>query len=368
MKQSYCMKDLKVRIAERGVCTNVAIQQMLVAEHLQEIKKHRGEEATIDSTVQPSPAPIKILSSMRRKFSQHCGRQPSPSRLPPMLSLSTPSSPSTIPDEARFPTRALQQRRRSDFACLRPVDTTMEHQSSKQPHHHRTRSIDMLSHEKSSTNSSHQNSRFSLFHRFSTKRNQRPDNETIEHQSNKQPHNEISRSVSLPCLEKQSTNNANEQRRLLLFDLLHSKHSQQLDEASTENQSSSSNQSQHDGSRSADLLCHEEPSTSNTHQLSLFDHFPSKHSQHPADKTTEYKPIKRSQSLNVLKKSSEEERSTKNKHPPRRFPSSKNSKPPGEPTMENESSKQPHHEGSQSVNLFSQVEPSTGNKHQFSLV
>jgi hypothetical protein len=111
MNQHTSFKDLKAKISERGVCTNVAIQQMLVAEHIQEMNKCRVEEATIDSTVQPSPAPIKILSSMRRRFSQHCDSRPSLNRFAKsMRSLATPSAPSTIPvNDERVSTHALDR-------------------------------------------------------------------------------------------------------------------------------------------------------------------------------------------------------------------------------------------------------------------
>ena len=110
MKQSYCMKDLKVRIEKNGVCTNFAIQQMLVAEHLQEMKEHKKEEEPVDSTVLLPPVPTKIMSSMRNIFSQQGGSSPTLNRFAKsMRSLSTPS---TIPeDDERVFTHAFDRGR-----------------------------------------------------------------------------------------------------------------------------------------------------------------------------------------------------------------------------------------------------------------
>ena len=58
-------------MAKHGVCTNFAVQQILVAEHIQDLQKRKEEEYPEDSTVLLSP-PIKIMSKMRRRFSQHC--------------------------------------------------------------------------------------------------------------------------------------------------------------------------------------------------------------------------------------------------------------------------------------------------------
>ena len=129
-----------------------------------------------------------------------------------------------------------------------------------------------------------------------------------------------------------------------------------------------SKQAHHDRSLRADLLSHEKPCscTSNNHQLAL-----AWLSQQPtAGPAAEYQPIRRSHTDNLLKgSSSHEERSTKNKHPPRRFPH-KNSKPSDDPTMETTESSSKHlrYERSQSVNLFSRVELPTVDKLRFSLV
>ena len=139
MNQPTCLKDLKARISERGICTNSAIQQMLVAEHIQQMIKCREEEDTAESMVLHSQ-PIKRMSKIRARFSQHCNnnqRSVNPvSRVPRVPSLSTVS---TILDDERFLTRAFRRRSEENLQKLvRPAETTiMEHQSSKQSRHHR---------------------------------------------------------------------------------------------------------------------------------------------------------------------------------------------------------------------------------------
>ena len=136
MNQPTCLKDLKARISERGICTNSAIQQMLVAEHIQQMIKCREEEDTAESMVLPSE-PIKLMSKIRARFSQHCiNNKRSVNPVPRVPSLSTAS---TILDDKRFLTRAFRRRSEENLQNLVwPADTTiMEHQSSKQSRHHR---------------------------------------------------------------------------------------------------------------------------------------------------------------------------------------------------------------------------------------
>lgn len=145
MNQHTCFKDLKAKISERGICTNSAIHQMLVAEHIQEMNKCRVEEDTADSTVLLSQ-PIKIMSKIRARFSQQRSVIPVP-RVP---SLSTAS---TILDDKRFLARAFQRRSEENLqklVWLRPAETTME-----QPRHHITKGVEFLSHEVASTGNKH---------------------------------------------------------------------------------------------------------------------------------------------------------------------------------------------------------------------
>ena len=119
MNQHTSFKDLKARISERGICTNSAIQQMLVAEHIQEMNKRRVEEDTADSTVLLLSQPIKIMSKIRARFSQQRSVIPVP-RVP---SLSTAS---TILDDKRFLARAFQRRSEENLqklVWLRPAAT-----------------------------------------------------------------------------------------------------------------------------------------------------------------------------------------------------------------------------------------------------
>ena len=137
MNQHTSFKDLKARISERGICTNSAIQQMLVAEHIQEMVKCREEENTADSMVLSSQ-PIELMSKIRARISQHCNNNrrsvvPIP-RVPPL------STASTILDDKRFLTRAFRRRSEENLQKLVwPADTTImeHHQSSKQSRHHK---------------------------------------------------------------------------------------------------------------------------------------------------------------------------------------------------------------------------------------
>ena len=112
MHQNHCMKDLRARMKRHGVCTNYAVQQILVAEHIQEIKR-RGEEDdktkdTADATDLPSPTRI-FMSKIRRRFSQPHQNCDAPRSLTPIPSLATLS---TTPEDERSLIKAF--RRRSD--------------------------------------------------------------------------------------------------------------------------------------------------------------------------------------------------------------------------------------------------------------
>ena len=143
-------------MAEHGVCTNVAIQQLLVAEHIQEMKRHRGKEDDTAVSVGLFSPSIRIISSMRRRFIQPDNDVPSHSTV------------STILDDDKCLTRSFRLRRDENLqkiAWLQPVDKTIENQSSNQPDHHRSRLEELFTifHEERSTNNERPQRRFSLF-------------------------------------------------------------------------------------------------------------------------------------------------------------------------------------------------------------
>ena len=327
MDQRHSMKDLKARMVKHGVCTNFAVQQMLVAERIQYMNKHREEEDTADWTEE-------LLS---RKISPHT---------------------STILHDERF--RASAFRRRSDenlqkLVWLQPAGQP----PSKQPQHH-------IIYEEQSTNNEHPQQRIlSLFGRFPSKHiqpalqrksvpaggsipanstiatsqiaeeilvdfstsrrhgfyskpSQRHADTTVEHQSSNQPHHERSRSVGS---DEGSTNNTHPQgRRFSLGSCYPSKprKSRRNSFSCCPSKPRKSRRNSFSGSSASNSSTSTTPQQKSGEILVDFStsrRWRSKHSQRQVDTTKEHQSGKQLHHEEIRSADDDDERSTENKLP-----------------------------------------------------
>ena len=146
MNQNHCMKELRARMAKHGVYTNIAVQQILVAEHIQELQKRKEEEDTVDTPELFSPTRISV-SSMRRKFSQHRQNSQMQRSLNSVPSL---GAVSTIPGNDRSFVSAFRRRSAENIhksawqeRLQERFDTARDHRSNKQANHQGSQSMDL---------------------------------------------------------------------------------------------------------------------------------------------------------------------------------------------------------------------------------